>query len=109
MSAIGPGDWVECAPPSGYRGEIPIEEIGISGGYPKGGHVYRVREVGQYWNLKGIMDGLRLVGIVASIPDHPDAWWPAECFRPIYRPKADLIERLMAPAPEAPVKTREGA
>lgn len=106
---IGPGDWVECAPPSGYRGDIPIEQVGISGSYPKRGHVYRVREVGQYRTLQGMEDGLRLVGIVASTPGHPDSWWPARCFRPIYRPKAELIQSLLAPTPAKPVRVGEDA
>lgn len=96
MSAIGSGDFVECAPAPGYRGEVPRELVKVLGLYPERGGIYQVREVGHY-GAGGINPGLRLVGIIASIPGHPDAWWPAEQFRPIYSPKQSLIEDLKRP------------
>jgi hypothetical protein len=100
MSApIGPGDWVECCPPAGYRGGISRAEIKCAGSYPRPGGVYQVREVGSFRSPDGMTDGLRLVGIVASYPGHPDAWWTASCFRPIYRPSESLLRDLLQPIP----------
>lgn len=94
--AIGPGDWVERDPH--YRGEpeIPRERVEVRGEWPVIGRIYKVRAVGAYWTLEGVREhGLKLDGIVASIPGHPDAWWPTASFRPTLEP---------AEAPTAPVK-----
>ena len=103
MSAIGPGDWVERDPAYvGGKNAIPRSQLKIFGAGIEFGKLYRVREMrllrcpvdGHAWQ------GLRLDGIVFSVPGHPDAFVQAEAFRPIYRPKADFIEALKRPAPE---------
>ena len=94
MSApIGPGDWVELAPKF-YRAE-PWPSVTLSGPWPSPGRIYQVREVGM---MNGDEPAIRLVGIVASYPGHPDCWWPLKHFRPTYRPNADFIEQLKRPA-----------
>ena len=40
---------------------------------------------------------------------HPDDNWCACAYRPIYRPRADLIESLKAPPKVAPVRESEDA
>lgn len=106
MSApIGPGDWVECCPKF-YVAQPPLG-VTLIGSWPTPGRIYQVRECGF---RTGTNDpAIRLVGIVASYPGHPDCWWPTRHFRPIYRPKADLIEQLKAPPKAAPVKEPEAA
>lgn len=98
---IGPGDFVECAPPAEYRGTIDAAQLKISGSYPRRGEIYQVREIGTYRNDDGLTPGVRLVGLVVSYPGHPDCWFNANCFRPIYRPKSSLIEGLKQPVREA--------
>lgn len=104
--AIGPGDWVEAlvdCPPEG--GCIAVSKGGL----------YCVETT----RLRPLLcthcgtdcPGLRMVG---DQPLDPAIWWPGCGFRPIYRPKADLIESLKAPpleAPQAPTapKIREDA
>lgn len=102
MSAIGSGDWVECIGCDDRKTVVvPRKSVTIKGlGYPQRGMLYQVREARVYHTPEGPDDGLRLFGIVASISGHPDAWWSARGFRPIYRPKADLLASLMQPAPE---------
>lgn len=110
MSAIGPGDWVECCPPADWQGEVPVSEVKTKGEYPQRGKIYQVREVGQY-RSRGfkLCDGIRLVGIIASIPGHPDAWFPVECFRPIYRPRPEAFTDLLKLPTDAPSKEPVGA
>lgn len=102
MTAIGPGDWVERDP--GYESvedAIARSKVVISGEWPTFGRVYCIRDMRTLRSLTGRRyQGLRLVGIVASIPRHLDAFWPASAFRPIYRPKVELIEQLLKPAEE---------
>lgn len=100
MSAIGPGDWVERDPDfRNPRRAIPKSEVSVRGGWPEFGKLYQVRDMQVLRGEEGCLwQGLRLVGVVATISGHPDAYWPAEGFRPIYRPKADLIESLKVPA-----------
>lgn len=100
-AAIGPGDWVErVPPPPDFRAEIDSANIRHSGPRPVLGGIYCVRAVGTYRSLAGERcHGLKLVGIIASIPGHPDAWFAAEGFRPVYRPRADFIESLKQPSP----------
>jgi hypothetical protein len=93
--SIGPGDYVECLRPVGEKGRI--ETIP--------GNVYRVRDVGE----QGGGVWLSIVGI----PDpnqlgYPCPGWGAEAFRPIYRPKAELIASLKQPSPELePIRVLE--
>lgn len=101
MSAIGPGDWVECLLSEAMRNPDP--RITVTPAWPVAGGLYRVRDLGSYRTNDGALhDGLRLVGIVGSQPGYPDAWWNLNYFRPIYRPNAELIASLLAPAPSVP-------
>lgn len=89
MSAIGPGDWVEALGPRGA----------VSWTGARAGGVYCVEALVSTAPCDLCPDdhpGLHLFGIQR----HPHGW--AGCqFRPIYRPKADLIEQLKQPAPDA--------
>lgn len=86
-AAIGPGDWVEC--------------VRLGGPYPPGfdnrflrvGQVYRVLSVVQ--TQRG--DAVELEEATHITPDGWRACFYLKCFRPIYRPKAELIESLKAP------------
>lgn len=92
MSAVGPGDWVECvdvAPrpnqPSRYR--VALAQLQV-------GKLYRV--VGE-----AEIRGLIIEGVRAAA--EPALGWKVERFRPIYRPKQELIETLKAPPERARV------
>lgn len=87
VSAIGPGDWVECVDSRGWEHLVPV------------GSVHLVEDVTMW---QGRIPSLILKGI-ASPSGYREVL--AECFRPIYRPKADLIESLKAP----PVRVGEFA
>lgn len=104
-AAIGPGDFVERDPAySPDSPTIPVSAITFrEGDFPCVGRIYRCRAVGTYREAPhgGLVDGLKLEGIVAAVPGHPDCWWRLEAFRPIYRPKQSLIEQLKQPAPDA--------
>ncbi len=89
-SAIGPGDWVECVRDgSAVHGWSPLTV----------GAIYRVRDLVE----EGYPGGRVVAGVtlheVATPPGEVGFW--IELFRPIYRPRADLIESLKAPAPDA--------
>jgi hypothetical protein len=89
VSAIGPGDWVECVNP----------EVGDGSDFVRLGAIYCVEElVGVDWPTPccGGVVGMELVGVPRS---EDEAWCPC-AFRPIYRPNADFIEHLKQPAPE---------
>lgn len=93
MSAIGPGDWVECLKgssmisdcvPGGLycveaivpaEGECPQCGDDTPEGLLFSGHKKRLSPCGLYWS-----------------------WCPCR-FRPIYRPRAEFIESLKQPAP----------
>jgi hypothetical protein len=100
MSAIGPGDYVECvdaSPPA------PDTWAADCGAYLVGGRMYRVVSVGRSWSRKyGLGDGVVLDAPETQY-DCPDGIpsWPVERFRPIYRRKSDLIETLKQPLPDA--------
>lgn len=93
MSAIGPGDWVECCQ---TFPELPLSKGGLY-------CVEAVKFVGKDCGLGHACDqtGLRLVGVSVryrrTLPD----LFCSGLFRPIYRPKSDLIESLKQPAPDA--------
>ncbi len=103
MNAIGKGDWVECVEDdSDVMGEI------------RRGAVYQVREVipeaaFEDCNMHGpdcAQPGLDLEGQ----PEDEERCWCAGSFRPIYRPKAELIQSLLAaPAPTTPEPVSEPA
>lgn len=98
MSSIGPGDWVER-----IAENMPASYVIIVGHAVYPGGVYQVRDVSDYLcRERGREAGLRLVGVIASTSDgsHIDGWWPAHKFRPIYRPKPELIETLLKSADE---------
>lgn len=93
---IGPGDWVEyIGKPEGYtspKGSSPSSRYTIGG-------LYCVRETGRL-----CADGagrpwrsMRLAGDPYYWPDGTPMSVPVAAFRPVYRPRADLIERLMQP------------
>lgn len=93
MSAIGPGDWVECI------GDWP--HVGL----PKGSvwlcnHIETKDDPGVYCHLCTDREQpmLYLQGW------RPPTGYEGACacgFRPIYRPRADLVESLKAPTPTA--------
>lgn len=91
MNAIGPGDWVECI---GYAEEDDPSTWIADDDYPQVGSIYRVDAITEH-------DGLILAEF-AQIDLEWDARveWDAEYFRPVYRPKAEIIEALRQPSPE---------
>lgn len=96
MSAIGPGDWVECVDASGANNGGMFD-----GGFLVAGRVYQVRALS---TLTGGAPGVKLVGQPdIHLKTGKRGSYSVTRFRPIYRPKADLIERLMQPIDE-PVK-----
>jgi hypothetical protein len=97
MSAIGPGDWLECVD--------AVSDLGGSlfdGGFLVHGRIYQVEEVTEARITSGVMvPSVRLVG-------QPDLHgrsgrrgsYAVSRFRPVYRPNSDFIEALKQPAPE---------
>lgn len=93
---IGPGDWVECinASPNSHGDAVPLTLGGI----------YRVAMVVETVGFKGECTGLGLVlhdvefrfYPIASGAQVPEAF-SVRRFRPIYRPKAEVINALLAP------------
>lgn len=82
MSAIGPGDWVECI--RSHRGIIPV------------GAVVQCRWIGDVGrgcevDYTCAAPGIRFV----SVADYDDRPYCACAFRPIYRPKSELIQSLL--------------
>lgn len=96
MSAIGPGDWVECIDASTRGASIwePGGEIVV-------GQAYQVSDVFEGWNGA---PNLALVGRDRGIAERFHGCrlgYAPDRFRSIYRPKSDFIESLKAPAPPA--------
>ena len=92
---IGVGDFVECVndAPHEWKG---VKRLSL-------GSVYQVRG----FHPRG---SIYLRGVV--LPKGPkgiEAGWGLPRFRPIYRPKAELIQSLLAPAPAKPVRVGEDA
>lgn len=99
---IGPGDWVECVDDSPGR---PVNLPYVREAHLVRGRIYRVAAVRDFDHYKN--------GTVLAIPTvvlteretHWIAWngtpggWHLKRFRPVYRPQADLIERLCADRP----------
>lgn len=89
---IGPGDWVEATE------DVEPQWSDFSDRLVRG-VVYRVREVAPGELLDGSWeDAVFLCG------QHEDCGWDPEYLRPIYRPKADLIEQLSRPIVRQPEK-----
>lgn len=83
MSAIGPGDWVECVDASLYHGQPNGLSVGA---------VYRVKEL-----LDCPIDGpgCSLVGV--SPPVARKRGYLLSRFRPIYRPRKGAFDHLLKP------------
>lgn len=86
MSAIGPGDWVECV--DCIPSDKPTAKFAL-------GSIYQVEDC---VFVPGIKQPHGL--IIKEMPrsSHPTGAYCATAFRPIYRPKAGLIESLKTPA-----------
>jgi hypothetical protein len=91
MNAIGPGDWVECVS-NQVAGCAPQTKLVV-------GRVYLVTKVGvtpprdPYPNVPWVR--------LREVKEDPRRWgFRAEWFRPIYRPREELIEQLLQPVSE---------
>lgn len=96
MSApIGKGDFVECVDVAARPHSCALPRPLVLGG------IYRVHDVTRRADWPGLpTDGIELV----EYPELRDFWrisFDIERFRPIYRPKSDLIEQLKQAAPDA--------
>lgn len=102
---IGPGDWVECVT-TDPRPLFGLPQV-------RAGSLYRVVLARDTGNLCTMANCNTTMGLSLEI-DPPDAGG-AHCacvFRPIYRPRASLIEALKAPVARTPKvvkKAREDA
>jgi hypothetical protein len=87
MSAIGPGDWVECVKDS----------VDIPGTFVVGS-LYQVTKLTKTCPRMG--PGVQILGkpSQSELRFTGKYGWAIHLFRPIYRPKADLIESLKTPA-----------
>jgi hypothetical protein len=91
---IGPGDWVECVDVSpryqpGYGWCPAPDQLVLRS-------IYRVARVfcEPVWGV----DSVVLEGLGAHETRADGAYWAGR-FRPIYRPKSELIDTLKQPAP----------
>lgn len=99
MSAIGPGDFVEAV--RAWEAENGLQELII-------GNVYRVREFVRPPGRGWIVDTCSMCGDDQAPPvllhgDDPTDVRMGHChcsFRPIYRPRANVFDHLLVPAPE---------
>lgn len=90
MGPIGPGDWVEC-----LRTWPSLD--GSSEGFRVGGLycVEAVYDSDEYCDhCRTCCDALSFSNIA------PDQGWISCAFRPIYRPREDLIQQLLQPVSE---------
>lgn len=87
MTAIGPGDWVECIRVSEPSPDYPDPGFSL-------GSIYVVSESGMFCNCPWILCDRM------PRPPAPYVGWNALAFRPIYRPKSSLIEGLETPISE---------
>jgi hypothetical protein len=83
--AIGPGDFVEC----------------IAGHASRIGRVFRVLDIGPP-NFCFVCGGCQGLELSEQRRASTGGWWCPTGYKPIYRPRADLIESLMQPAPSMP-------
>lgn len=81
---IGPGDWVECVDTRGHHA------VAL-------GRAYLVEEIASN-------DGVSILALKGVRNELGWRWVYAECFRPIYRPKASLIQSLLKPIEADPAK-----
>lgn len=93
MSDIGPGDWVECIrsadvlTPGGLRGAVTA------------GAVYRVERIFRVEGRCGVCrDHPGTVLVLGQTAESGAGWCPCS-FRPLYRPKEQLLRDLMEPVP----------
>lgn len=90
---IGPGDWVECV----------SSGLSSKGDRVEAGRIYRVTAF-KSWGARcancGCANGH--TGLVVET-DKNGGWCPKR-FRPIYRPKASLIQSLLKPIEADPTK-----
>jgi hypothetical protein len=102
MSApIGKGDWVECVDAGPFRlfGLLPTR-------FPSGlakGSIYCVRNA--WIDRRTPFGGSIWVVTLEGVRPGKGYAWALSRFRPIYRPRQDLIETLMAP----PQRVKEDA
>lgn len=86
MSApIGPGDWVECVDASACPAYGPTPLVV--------GLIYAVERIDGRADVVGGV-ALHLVGVRSG---GPQGGFGAFRFRPVYRPRTDLIETLLQP------------
>lgn len=95
---IGPGDWVEKF----REPEVPGQGIHLPVGF-----VGRVVRITQCLACGHVVDALELASVYSLLPHRAGklALLLASAYRPIYRPKAVLIESLKS----APICIREDA
>lgn len=86
MTAIGPGDFVEC-----------VHDSGSTPGRLTVGALYVVRAI-HSGPFDPPYDGVGFE--IEGVPSRSVSGWADKLFRPIYRPRADLIERLLQPIDE---------
>lgn len=95
MSApIGPGDWVECV--ESRQGTLLLRV----------GAIYQIEAVRNFeWSCDGCEPGecdqcgVRCVGLDSSRPGYSGGWICSRRFRPVYRPKSEIIQALKQPSP----------
>lgn len=100
---LAPGDFVECINACAHRSAGVLLTLGA---------IYRVREVSAQAVLFSGNRGptLRLCGIVLAVgPYGVEASWAICRFKPVYRPKSEIIEALKAPPKHAPIRISEPA
>lgn len=90
---ISPGDWVE------YVGSDDPNAISMN--LLVRGSVYQVARLVQ---ARGLDGGLHPALILRGVSRGA---WTIKAFRPIYRPKQELIEQLKAPPKQEPVREKE--
>lgn len=93
MNAIGPGDWVECVDTSAPPFPTFTNTSSVPAVLAKGG-VYLVEQVVS--SLQG--RPMLVLKQVKALRNHLGAFY-AYRFRPVYRPREDLIQQLMQPLP----------
>lgn len=91
MNAVGVGDWLECLT-DGTRGVF------------RKGALYCVSAIDDREAQCDVCGRTDEPGLEFHyMPMAPDAGWAACRFKPVYRPRATLIESLLTPA-DAPVE-----
>ena len=97
MSAIGPGDYVEC-----IAADLNIDGVEPIGGWPLViGSIYQVRWVGKAVSRLGReRPAIKVGGIVAKTAAGIEGAFDQRYFRPVYRPKSEIIQGLLTPVDE---------